>query len=108
MNDGDARRHVWFRVADPFHRILLIELAEPLGLTVCAGGGGRTRVRLLCTPDEADALLAEAGSAASVLQLLQLEAVAKAMKVADRAPSQHLLDMVAELRTELGNLVAGI
>jgi len=65
-------------------------------------------VSLFCSHDEAEALLRDAKPAGNVLYLLQLEAVAKSMKVAGQSPSQGLLDMVAQLRSELGNLAARV
>jgi hypothetical protein len=104
----DSQEYIQIRVADTFQQLLVVQLAKASGLQASATGRSRKSVVLCCGQEEADALMRDAAEAASVLQLLQLEAVAKTMNATGVAPPQNLLDMVAEMRSRLGALVAGV
>ena len=104
--NADGKQRIQIQVADMFQQLLLIELGKASGLRVWINSRSRRKVSLFCSQEEARVLLRDAKPAANVLYLLQLESVAKSMKVAGQTPSQGLLDMVAQLRSELGNLAA--
>jgi hypothetical protein len=104
----NSKQRIAVRVPDVFEQLLVVELAMASGIDALAQGRSRKRVVVSCAREQADALLADAERAVSVLQLLQLEGVARAIGATGHAPSQNLLDTVAELRSSLGNLVAGV
>lgn len=106
--NANGKQRIQIQVPDMFQQLLLIELGEASGLRVWIEGRSRRKVNLFCRQDEAKALLRDAKPAGNVLYLLQLEAVGKSLAVAGEKPSQGLLDMVAQLRSELGNIAARV
>ncbi|MBN2331049.1 MAG: hypothetical protein JXC85_04475 [Candidatus Aenigmarchaeota archaeon] len=105
---NNGKQRIQIHVPDMFQQLLLMELGKARGLEIWINGRSSRKVSLSCSKEEADALLREATPAGNVLCLLQLESVAKSMKVAGQTPSQNLLDMVAQLRSELGVLAARV
>jgi len=108
QNDTNDKQHIQIHVPDIFCQFLIRELAKARGLSVRVNDRSKKKLNLFCSPDEAKALLRDAKPAANMLYLLQLEAVAKAMMVTGKTPSQGMLEMVAQLRSELGTLAARV
>lgn len=58
-NDANEERQIQVRVPAALHQILLCEIAKARGLKASVNGRRRTKVRVLCTAQQGDALLQE-------------------------------------------------
>ncbi len=101
-NGANGSQELVIGVPDQIHSILLAEIGHCKGLDVRRKRKSKTKVYISCRNGEVEGFLRTASRAGNILQVLQLDAVARAMESVGETPSKDFVEMVKAARSQLG------